>query len=223
MAFRKTSSIEYGIIGLGRFGQALATTLAEAGKDVLVIDNNEDKIRQMRSVTENALVVTSLDKAILEETGIQNCDTVIICIGKQIDVSILTVLNVINLKVPRVIAKAISYEQGEVIEKLGAEVVYPESDMAIRLAKKLTTSRALDFINLNDDISITELKLTKKLEGKSILEINLRKRFGLNIIALVQNGKTTIEITPNLIVTQDDILVVLGKHQNILDFERFLS
>ncbi len=140
--------IEFGIIGLGRFGFALAKTLADAGKEVLVIDNNESKIKQIRNITENAFVVGPLDKESLEDAGIQNCGTVIVCIGEKVDVSILTTLNVISMGVPRVIAKAFSYEQGLILEKIGAEVIYPENDMAIRLANRLISSSTVDSIEL---------------------------------------------------------------------------
>ena len=109
--FNHRPEIEFGIIGIGRFGFALAKTLIEAGKEVIVLDNNENKIKQIRSLTENAFVVNNLDKETLEETGIQNCETVFVCIGEKIDVSILTTLNVINMGVKRVISKAITYEQ----------------------------------------------------------------------------------------------------------------
>lgn len=217
------SIIEYGIIGLGRFGTSLAETLANAGKEVLVLDNNESKIKQIRHLTENAFVVGSLDKETLEDAGIQNCGTVIVCIGEKIDVSILTTLNVITMGVPRVIAKAISHEQGLVLEKLGAEVIYPESDMAIRLANRLIYANTLDSIELTGDIAIAELKLTSKIANKTVLQANLRKKYNLNIIALEQNGKTTTEITPDNILKENDKMVVVGKRNNIKKLEAFLA
>lgn len=216
------SIIEFGIIGLGRFGFALAKTLADAGKEVLVIDNNESKIKQIRNITDNAFVVGPLDKETLEDAGIQNCGTVIVCIGEQIDVSILTTLNIISMGVPRVIAKAISYEQGSVLEKIGAEVVYPESDMAIRLANRLISSSTLDSIELKGDIAIAELKLTKKLANQTVMKADLRKKFNLNIIALEQDGKTTTDITPDHVLQVDDKIVVIGKRSNIKKLEEFL-
>lgn len=222
MAFKK-AAIEYGIIGLGRFGFALASTLAEAGKEVLVVDNNESKIRQIRNVTDNAFVVGPLDKESLQEVGIQNCGTVIVCIGEKIDTSILTTLTVIGMGVPRVIAKAISFEQGCILEKLGAEVIYPESDMAVRLAKRLLSSSALDFIELRDDITISEFKVTKKLAGQTVIQANLRQKFNLNIIALEQDNKTTIEVEPDCILNENDAVVVVGKKINIKKFEAFLQ
>jgi trk system potassium uptake protein len=217
------SVIEFGIIGLGRFGFALAKTLADAGKEVLVIDNNESKIKQIRNITENAFVVGPLDKDTLMDAGIQNCETVIVCIGEQIDVSILTTLNVIGLGVPRVIAKAISYEQGCVLEKIGAEVVYPESDMAIRLANRLVSTSTLDSIELNGDVAISELKLTSRIANQTVVEANLREKYNINIIAIEQNGVTTIEVTPDYMLRENDKMVVVGKRENIKKFEMFLT
>jgi trk system potassium uptake protein len=216
-------AIEYGIIGLGRFGFALATTLAEAGKEVLVLDSSESKIKQIRHLTDNALVVTDLSKEALEEAGIQNCGTVIICIGEKIDVSILTTLNVISMGVPRVIAKAISIEQGNILEKIGAEVIYPEHDMAIRLANRLLSSRVMDYIALNDDITITELKLTSKISGQTVLQAGIRKKYNLNIIAVEHDNKTITEITPELVLYENDVMVVVGKKDHIQRFETFLT
>lgn len=216
------SAIEFGIIGLGRFGFALAKTLLEAGKEVLIIDNNENKIKQIRNLTENALIAGDLSKETLEETGIQNCDTVIVCIGEKIEASILTTLNIINMGVPRVIAKAMSYEQGSVLEKIGAEVIYPESDMGVRLGNKLLRSRALDFIELRDDITISELKISSKIAGQTVSELDIRKKFKLNIIAIEREEKTLIEITPDCILQENDSIVVIGKKQSISKFEEFL-
>jgi len=217
------STVEFGIIGLGRFGFALAKTLADAGKEVLVIDNNESKIKLIRSITENAFVVGPLDKESLEDAGIQNCATVIVCIGEQIDVSILTTLNVINMGVPRVIAKAISYEQGLVLEKIGAEVIYPENDMAIRLANKLISSSSLEFIELKGNIVISELKVTSNIANQTVLQLNLRNKYNLNIIALEHDGNTSTEISPNNVLKVHDRIVVVGKRENIKKFDTFLS
>ncbi len=219
---RHKPSIEFGVIGLGRFGFALATTLAEAKREVLVLDSSENKIKQIRHLTDNAFVVSDLSKEALEEAGIRNCETVIICIGEKIDVSILTTLNVISMGVSRVIAKAISVEQGNILEKIGAEVIYPEHDMAIRLANRLLSSRVMDYIALNDDITITELKLTAKVSGQTVLQAGIRKRYRLNIIALEHENKTTTDITPDMVLSENDVLVVVGKKDHIKRFENYL-
>lgn len=221
--FNHRPEIEFGIIGIGRFGFALAKTLIEAGKEVIVLDNNENKIKQIRSLTENAFVVNNLDKETLEETGIQNCETVFVCIGEKIDVSILTTLNAINMGVKRVISKAITYEQGCVLKKIGAEIVYPENDMAIRIANRLLNEEALEFIELNNDIHIEELRVTSKIDGKSILKSKIRNDFNLNIIALERDEETIIEVDPNYILRENDLIVVIGKKSNIRKLEEHLN
>ena len=221
--FNYKSVVEFGIIGIGRFGFSLAKALIEAGREVIVLDCDESKIKHIRSLTDNAFVVDNLDKETLQETGIQNCKTVFVCIGEKIDISILTTLNVINLGVPRVISKAITYEQGCVLEKIGAEVVYPESDMAIRIANRLLNEEALEFIELNNDIHIEKVKITSKLDGKTIIQSKIRDDFNLNIIAMERGRNTIIEIDPSHILREDDLIVVIGKKNNIRNLEDFLG
>lgn len=217
------SVIEFGIIGLGRFGYALTKTLAAAGKEILAIDTIESRVKQVRSVTESALVVGALDKETLEDSGIQNCETVIVCVGDSIDVSVLTTLNVISMGIPRVIARAMSYEQGLILEKIGAEVIYPENDMAVRLANKLINSSIMETIELRGDIAITELRLTAKVASQTVQQANIRGKFNLNIIALEHSGETTTEIAPDCVLHQDDNIVVIGQRDNIKKLENYLS
>lgn len=221
--FNYKSVVEFRIIGIGRFGFSLAKALIEAGRDVIVLDSDESKIKHIRALTDNAFVVDNLDKETLQETGIQNCKTVFVCIGEKIDISILTTLNVINLGVPRVISKAITYEQGCVLEKIGAEVVYPESDMAIRIANRLLNEEALEFIELNNDIHIEKVKITSKLDSKTISQSKIRDDFNLNIIAMERGRNTIIEIDPSHILREDDLIVVIGKKNNIRNLEDFLG
>lgn len=221
--FHNHGTIEYGVIGLGRFGFALAHTLAEAGKEVLVIDNNESKIKQIRNLVSEALIVGTLDKESLMETGVQNCQTVVVCIGEQIDTSILTTLNLISMGVPRVIAKAISKDQGSVLEKIGAEVVYPENDMAVRLANRLLYTRGLDFLKLDGEVEISEVCVGKKIIGQSVIKADLRKKFNLNIIAIEHMNYTTINISPDYVFEPEDVIVVIGKKSNISNFETYLA
>ncbi|MDR0896447.1 MAG: TrkA family potassium uptake protein [Oscillospiraceae bacterium] len=213
----------YGIIGLGRFGATLARALADAGQDVLVIDSSEQKIREARGYAAVAFVADSLSRDTLTQAGIQHCDVVVICIGEKIDTSILTTLTVKQLGVPRVIAKAVSEDQGNVLTALGAEVVFPESDMAERLAKRLTTVNVLDYLTVSRDIEITELRLTARIAGQTVAEAGLRTRYGLNIIALITPAETTTDIRPTRKLAAGDVIIVIGKQEGVRKFEQYLS
>lgn len=220
---KKSKANLFGVIGLGRFGTALAISLAESGKDVIVVDSNEDKVRELRQYTEYAFVTESLSKEALTEIGIQNCDTAIICIGERIDTSILTTLNVISLGVPHVIAKAISQDQGAVLAKLGAEVVYPERDMALRLGKRLVSNNFLDFIFLDDQVEIQQVPVGDRMVDVSVQDFNIRQKYNLNIIAIERGNSTDIEVSPDYHFSKGDIVVVIGKVDNVKRFERDMA
>ncbi len=218
---KKNKKAVYGIIGLGRFGQALASELSLSGAELIVLDCNEDKVSEVREITENAYVVKSLDKKTLQETGIKNCDVAVVCIGEQIDSSILTTLNLVSLGIPRVIAKATSAEHGIILEKLGAEVVFPERDMAVRLACRLETDREIDIIRLSEKINISKLRIPDGLIGKSVAEANLRARFGLNIVAIENNGRVIDDVTPGLLFRRDDVLYLVGDKKGLVDMNQW--
>ena len=220
MARKQAEELSYGIIGLGRFGSALASTLAEAGKEIMVLDCNEEKVRQIRNFTEHAYVVKDLQKETLRETGIQNCDVVAVCIGEQIDASILITMSVLELGVPKVISKAMSPEQGAVLRKIGAEVVYPEKDMAIRLGKRLISNNFLDYIMLDNSVEIRQILVPNKLCGETIMNSSFRKKYGLNIIAIQKGHNTMIEISPDYQFEPEDVIVVIGKIENINRLEQ---
>ena len=215
MIKKKKESASFGVIGLGRFGTALAITLAQAGKEVIAVDRDESRVKELRQYTDYAFVADSINSDTLKEIGIQNCDVVAVCIGEKIDASILITMSVIDLGVPKVIAKASSVEQGEVLKRIGATVVYPEKDMAVRLGKRLISSTFMDYIALDNSVEIRQISVPESMLGASVMELNIRKKYGLNIIA-VQNGhETNIEIAPDYRFREGDVLVVIGKIKNI--------
>ncbi len=205
----------YGIIGLGRFGYALATELAASGAELIVLDRDEEKVRELREYTENAFVVKNLDKKTLFETGIQNCDVAVVCIGEHLDTSILTTLNLVSLGVRSVISKATSAEHGEILEKLGAEVVYPERDIALRLAHRLEASCVLDYIQLSEKLNISKIIAPESIVGQTVKSADLRGKYGINIIA-IENGKALNEsVGPNYVFSEGDILFVCGSKESL--------
>ncbi len=212
----------YAVIGLGRFGFALAKELSSKGKDVLVIDRDREKITAAAEFTEYAYVADSLTQENLAEAGVAEADVAVICIGAKLAVSILTTLHVPRLGVKRVIAKATSPEQGEILTMLGAEVVYPEHDMALRLAGRLVSPHILEYLSLSSTIDIMEIRLTPKVEGKTVLDLNVRRNFGLNIIAIRRDGEITTDIQPSRLLSGEDTLTVIGNAESIARFEEFL-
>ena len=211
----KNERESYGIVGLGRFGTALATRLAQSGCELLVLDRDEEKIREMRELTDNAYVGSNLEKKTLLDTGIQNCDVAVVCIGSHIDTSILTTLNLVSMHIPTVIAKATSADHGAILEKLGAQVVYPERDMAVRLANRLENARMLDFVQLSEKINVTKMRVPAQLVGKTVAEADLRSRFGLNILALEHQGSVVETVRPEQELRKEDILYLSGSRSGI--------
>ena len=213
--FKKKSNEKntYGIVGLGRFGHALALELAAAGAELVVLDKEEEKVRELREYTENAYVVHALDKKTLSETGVQNCDVAVVCIGEQLDISILTPLPPMSRGLPTVISKAPSMEHGEILGKIGAQVVYPERDMAVRLAHRLEAVRMLDFIQLSEKLNISKMIMPERSVGKTVVEANLRGRFGVNIIAVENDGKLIETITPDYAFKKGDIAYISGSKE----------
>ena len=213
----------FGVIGLGRFGMSLAENLAAEGKDLIVVDRDRDKINYAAQFAESAFVCDNLSRDNLEKLGFGGCDTVIVGIGRALDTSVLTVLNLINMGVSHVIAKAKSPDQGMVLEKMGAEVVYPEKEMGARLAGKLARPNLLEYITLGQDVDIAELEIGQKHDGMKVIQFDLRRRFSLNMIAIKKNGTTTADIGPETVICAGDVVAVIGKEDNIEKFEQWLG
>lgn len=216
---KQNGATSFGVIGLGRFGSALVKTLADAGREVIAVDKDEHAVKAVRKYTDFAFVVESLNRETLEETGIQNCGTVTICIGEAIDMSVLTTMLVIKMGIPHVIAKATSPEHGEVLKRLGAAVVYPESDMAVRIGKRLISGNLIDYISLDDDVEVRRIQVGGKLIGRTIQEIDVRRTYGINIIAIEQNHQTIVDFSAQYCFRAGDNVAVIGKIDKIDRFE----
>ena len=217
---KKNEKKIYGIVGLGRFGRALARGLSDAGNEVLVVDRDEARIREAREYTENAFVTADLSRENLEQMGFGACDTVVICLAEKLDVSLLTALHAVNMGVSRVIAKAVSAEHGALLEKIGAEVVYPERDMGAQLAKRLCTTSALEYITLSDSIDLTEFPVPEKYVGVQVKDCGIRRQFGLNIIALRSGNNATTSIQPDYAFQRGDVLMLIGSPDEIRRFQQ---
>ena len=220
---KKETAASFGVIGLGRFGLALVECLSKAEKEVIAVDRDETRVKDARRFTDFALVVESYDQEALEEIGIQNCDTVVICISDRIDTSILITMTVFNMKVPHVVTKAASLMHGEVLKRLGAQVVFPERDMAVRLGKGLVYHSFLDSVALEGDVEIRKIQITDSLKGTSIEEADIRQKYGLNIIALEHDHRTDVDFPSSYRFKEGDVICVVGQTKNVERFENDLA
>lgn len=216
--FDKTPAA-YAVIGLGRFGTAVAETLVQNGQEVILIDKDPDRVRELRHLTEYAYVVNHLDQKALEEIGVGDCEGAIVCIGSAMDANILATLYCLNLKIPTVIAKANSKDQGQILEKIGAQVVYPEREMGVRLANQLSNKKIIDYFSVSGNMDIAQMKAPHSFDGKKVVDIALRQNYGLSIVAIQTADGTIEEIDPNYRFSNDDIIIVIGKTDNIMRFE----
>jgi len=208
----------FGIIGLGRFGLSLALALTEAGKHVIVLEIEAEKLDAVKD--QIVYPVKSITAEVLEESGISHCHTAIVCIGKDIESNILVTMSLVELGIPRVIAKATSTNHGKVLERIGAQAVFPEVEMGTRLAHSLVSTGTLDFLELCEDFSIANISLASSFVNQSVAQLNLRRRYHLNIIVVIRNKKAISDIGPDLKLLQGDILVVGGSNEAIKKFEQ---
>lgn len=210
---------EFVIIGCGRFGQSVAKTLYERGYDVLAIDIREDRIQEVSEYVTHAVQLDAIDEASLKSVSISNIDVAIVSIGADIQASILATLIVKELGVKKVIAKARNDIHAKVLSKIGADkIIFPERDMGVKLAKSLASDNILDYIELDTEYSIVEITAFKEWDGRTLADIKLPLKYGINIIAVKSKKTGEINISPiaDEIVSEGDILVVIGE-ANMLD------
>lgn len=204
------------IIGLGRFGISLARTLTREGHSVLGIDNNETVIQKFSFEIDNVMKLDATDSEVLDSLGIADFEAVVISIGeKYIQNSILATLLVKEKGAKKIIAKAGTKVQGKVLSKVGADlVVFPEKDMGERVGKILSSHNIIDFIELSSDITIIELKTPELMAGKDLIELNLRKKYGVTIIS-VKDAEGVVKTPPdvNYRFKQEDVLTLIGENK----------
>ena len=214
----KNMKQNYAIIGLGRFGGSICRTLIESGQEVLAIDNNEDRVNEYMNIATHAVVGNAQDEMTLKSLGIRNFDHVIVAIGEDIQASILVTLMVKEMGVPDVLAKAQNEYHARVLEKIGADrVVHPERDMGVRIAHNLVSKNILDYVELSDDYSMAEIRVSNpRFFDKTLLELNFRQRFNLTVVAIRRSsGPVVVSPTADEIVRKNDNLLVIGTTEDV--------
>jgi len=210
---------QYAVIGLGRFGTSIARRLYEAGQEVLGIDANEEKVEDAELFVTHAVVADTTETKALRAIGISNFDCVIVAIGNDMQSSILTVSLLKELGVKKVIAKALGKRHGQVLEKVGADwIIYPERDMGERVANQLLSPNMLNYIELSKEHSIEEIMIPSKMAEKSLRDLDIRAQYNVSVIAIVREGDIIISPSPDRIIHKEDLLVMIGKREDIAKF-----
>lgn len=201
----------YVVIGLGRFGSAIAKELCAQGAEVLAMDVNPENVQRVANEVTQAVVGNSQDKEVLRALGVREFDCAVIAIGENLAASVLTVMNLKELEVPYIVCKAHDETHRRVLEKLGVDrVVIPEWEYAQKLGRALFSHNVLDYIELSHDYGILELPAPKAWVGKSLKELNIRAKLGVNIIAIESSGVTNVSPSANYCIQSGDVLAVLG-------------
>ena len=202
----------YVVIGLGRFGSKVATELCALGCEALVMDTRADLVQQISNEVTQAVVADAQDPEVLKALGVRNFDCAIVAVGSDLASAVMATMNLKELGVPYVVCKAHDDTRRRVLEKLGADrVVIPEQENACRLARSLSSPNVLDYIELSEDYGIIEVPAPKTWHNKTLVELNVRAKLGVNIIAVRRNGRIDVSPSANYRIEPGDVLVVLGE------------
>ncbi len=209
------------VIGLGRFGTAVAEELHALGHEVLAIDREESCAQHVAETVTHTIIADAKDETVLQSIGVRNFDGAIVCMT-DIEDSMMVSLMLKDMGAKYIIAKSQSKQHSRMLELIGVDrVIFPEQDMGVRLAQTISSRRALDFIELSPDYAIVELPLPNIWQNKTLTEIGARKQFGINVLA-VRRGENEIYVSPRaeFLLKNKDVLILVGENQNIRKLER---
>lgn len=212
---------QFVVIGCGRFGSSIAEKLTELGAEVMVVDSNEDTIQNISDKVTHAVQADATDENSINALGIRNFDVAIVTIGSNIQSSILVTLMVKELGVKHIIAKAMNDMHAKVLYRIGADrVVFPEREMGVRIAKNLVSANILEYIELAPDYSVVEIVALEQWIGKSLMQLNMRANYGVNVMAIKKGTEIDIAVHANSLIQENDILVVIGHNDDLKKIER---
>lgn len=212
---------QYAVFGLGRFGGSLVKEFYELGVEVLAIDVDQEKVDQYAQFVTYAVQINGIDEAAIKQAGMKNIDHAFVSFGENIESSILTSLLLKEMGIPQVWAKAHNDYHAKVLDKIGVNrVIHPERDMAKRIAHHIVSEKMIDYIELSEDYSMVEIVASDKIHNKSLLDLNIRAKYGCNIVG-IQRGKEIIVSPPaEEVIFKGDVLIVMGRNKGIGRFER---
>lgn len=204
------------IIGLGKFGQSLALSLAEEGKQVMVIDTDDDRVSEIADFVTNAVIGDPTNESVMRASGVKDYDCAVVCFTGNINESILLTIMLKEIGVKKVIVRAVNDGHMRVLQHLGADmIVFPEKDMGEKLAFKLVKENVTEYTEFSG-YTIIEMKVPASWIGKNLIELNVRRRFGVNIIALTDaEGNVDVSPRPDRVFTAGEKVSVIGNDENI--------
>ncbi|MDO5047477.1 MAG: TrkA family potassium uptake protein [Anaerococcus sp.] len=203
------------VLGLGRFGRAVATKLFEKGIYVTVVDSNYKKIERIASFVSNAVQADITEELALKSLGINNYDVAIVATGSDVEASIESTLICKDSGVKKVIAKATSQSHARILKKIGADqIVFPEADTGARLARALAGSNLLELVQFSNDFSLIEIKAHKDWIGKSLSDLDFRNKYKMTVVAFERDRKMQMSLNPNEQIKEGDVLVMIGANEN---------
>lgn len=204
---------EFVVFGMGRFGKSVATTLAESGCEVLIVDSDEATIQEMADLVTYAVKADVTDTEVLETLGISNFDAAIIGIGENLQASVMVTILAKEMGIPYVLAKAKNDLHAKILKKVGADsVVFPEKETGIRIAHNLLMGNFFDAIELSSRYSIVEIDLPREWKGQNLMELNLRAKYGINVIGTRSDDTIDINPSPDRKMKEGDRLVIIGEN-----------
>ena len=210
------SKKQFVVVGLGRFGESLAKTVYDLGHDVLVIDMDEEKIADIADYVTHAVQMDATDENALRKLGLSNFDVAVVTIGSDIQASVMSALLMREMGVKYVIAKGHSNLHAKVLYKIGADkVILPEKDMGKRVAHNLVSSNILDYIELSSEYSIMEIETLDTWVEKSLRDLELRRKYGINVVAIKDGSKVNVSPGADEIIKKNDIIVALGSTKDL--------
>ena len=206
----------YAVFGLGRYGTAVARELVEHGKEVIAVDKDEKIVNDAASYLPVCKCADVSDAEVIARLGIGNIDTVIVCMANSLEASVMAITLCKEAGVNTVIAKCANEMQQKILLRIGADqVVFPENESGIRLAKNLLSSGFIDMISLSKDVSIVEIDVKKEWIGKNLIELNLRKKYGLNIVAKKKGEEVSVNVNPEEVLDEETTLIVIANTEKL--------
>lgn len=211
---------QYAVFGLGNFGTSVALALESLGCEVLAVDHSLEKVQEISDQVSYAMKADIEDPEVMKTIGARNLDGAVVALSENLEAGIMATILAKEIGIPRVIAKAQTELQGKVLKKVGADmIVYPEKEMGLRIARGIVATNFAEWIDVSPDFSLVEYKIPQKWVGKSLLELKIREKWGVNVVGFIRDGKVNIAVDPAEPFPKDVIVILIGPNRVLQELE----